>query len=221
MRIDLKNGKFYTTTDAMDGKMTGMKSLNTSPSLNPNCLKMQKTRGTICVQCYSNKTEARWPNARAAWRNNYHTLTENLLELDELYTTREDTYRLSAHGDIGNRIHYLNYVSIVKNNPQTIFSIWTKRLDIIKEGGLIQLPNLIHIYSAPKLNPRNVQLPAGFDKVFNVYTYDYAKKHNIDINCGARNCKECGICYAKNGITIINEVVKRDHKKLMADPLAY
>jgi hypothetical protein len=46
------------------------------------------------------------------------------------------------------------------------------------------------------------------DKVFTVYDPDFIEAENIDINCGARNCFDCGLCYEKNGVAVINEKLK-------------
>jgi hypothetical protein len=47
------------------------------------------------------------------------------------------------------------------------------------------------------------------DKVFNVFTDEKeAWNYNLEINCGTRKCLKCRICYEKNDITSINELVK-------------
>jgi hypothetical protein len=44
--------------------------------------------------------------------------------------------------------------------------------------------------------------------VFTVYDKKHIEENQISINCGARNCFSCGLCYEKNGISIINEELK-------------
>jgi hypothetical protein len=46
------------------------------------------------------------------------------------------------------------------------------------------------------------------DKVFTVYDPAYIEAESIEINCGARNCFDCGLCYEKNGVEVINEKLK-------------
>jgi hypothetical protein len=53
---------------------------------------------------------------------------------------------------------------------------------------------MVLIYSDPIINGNN-ELPEGFDKVFTVYTKQYVKENNIDINCGGKKCKDCLLCY--------------------------
>ena len=46
------------------------------------------------------------------------------------------------------------------------------------------------------------------DKVFTVYTKDYIEEHHIEINCGAKACLRCMLCYKHNDVKYINEVLK-------------
>ena len=208
-RVPLLNGDYYGVTDEMQAKMAGMWSLNTSPRLNPFCLKMRETCGTICGHCYSEVTESRWKHCHAAWAHNYLVLTNNLLKDEELVIFKDrEVFRFQAHGDLGNRTHYINLARIAEANPKVKFALWTKNLEVIKDGGMIKLPNLVHVYSTPKLNQLKPVRPKGFDKVFSVYDRPFLREHTeIEINC-AKSCNECRICYAKNDIHIVNEKIK-------------
>ena len=53
------------------------------------------------------------------------------------------------------------------------------------------------VASSVKLNEA-AKLPAYFDKVFTVYDKKTIARDNIQINCGARSCKGCQICYKPN-----------------------
>ena len=208
-KIQLLNGDYYGVTDSMQAKMKGMWSLNTSPRENPFCLKMRATEGAICEHCYSKITESRWKNCHAAWAHNYHVLTKNVLKDNELVIFKNrEVFRFQAHGDLGNRIHYVNLVKIAEANPKVKFALWTKNLDVIKEGGIIKLPNLVHVYSGIKLNGLGTARPKGFDKIFRVFTRPFLREHTeIKINC-ANICNECRLCYEKNDVNIINEKIK-------------
>jgi hypothetical protein len=46
------------------------------------------------------------------------------------------------------------------------------------------------------------------DKVFTVYDEEHIEKNNIAINCGSKNCFNCGLCYEKNEVQTINEKLK-------------
>ena len=204
----LYSGGSYSITTDMTGKMRGMLSLNTSPQCNPFCQKMQKDDSNVCTYCYSAKTEKRWTTTQRAWINNFNMLSKIKLKRFEIPTLTCSIFRFSAHGELANRCHYNNLCAIAKANTQTIFALWTKRLDVINRGGVCKLDNLIHVYSTPKLDVLNPTLPPGFDKVFSVYTPEFAEKHNIKINCGAKKCAECRLCYTHNKTTYVNELLK-------------
>jgi hypothetical protein len=213
MRVYLKDGNFFGITDQMEGKMEGMRSLNTSAECNPFCQKMRGTAGTICASCYSKATERRWKNARAAFENNYRVLSTHSLKGENIPVINASIFRFQAHGELINRIHYKNLIHIVDANPATTFALWTKRLPIIKQGGIILRDNLVYIYSTPKLDELSPRLPDGFDKVFTVYRRATVKANAIQINCGAKSCNTCRLCYAKNDTHIVNELIKSNSHK--------
>jgi hypothetical protein len=207
MRHYLSTGKHIVVTDKMNGKMEGMWSLNTSPSINPFCLKMRKGKNTICKSCYSHISEARFKLSKAAWINNYHVLSEVVLKDRDIPLFNLNIFRLQAHGDLVNRIHYKNLIKIVEANPQSMFAMWSKNLPVIYKGGMIKLPNLIYVYSTPQLNEKYPTKPKGFDKVFTVYGRNYVKDNPIQINC-ALHCNSCRLCYRRGEPAFINELIK-------------
>jgi hypothetical protein len=207
--ITLANGQQYGITLAMTGKMKGMWSLNTSPTINPFCLKQREDKTSICAVCYSDKSEKRWKNTRGAWARNGKTLATNDLQGKEIpfFKTRE-IFRFQAHGDLINVTHYLNLMKIAAKNPHVTFCLWTKNLEVVEKAGLQKRENVIYIYSTPKLNEAEPFVPFGFDHAFSVYTKPYIEENGIDINCGAKHCDTCRLCYTHNGIRFINEIVK-------------
>jgi hypothetical protein len=208
MRHYLSTGKYLVITDEMSGKMKGMWSLNTSPSINPFCLKMRACENAICKSCYSKISEARFKNSKQAWINNYHVLSSSILRTKDIPIFKQDIFRLQAHGDLVNRTHYKNLIKIVEANPQTTFVLWTKNLPVIYKDGIIKLPNLIYVYSTPQLNDMYPILPYGFDRVFSVYTRAFVKENKVRINC-ALHCDSCRKCYSRtSGATHINELIK-------------
>ena len=213
MRHYLSTGKHLVVTDDMQGKMEGMWSLNTSPSINPFCLKMRKGKHSICKSCYSHISEARFKNSKQAWINNYHVLSETILKDKDIPIFKQDIFRLQAHGDLATRKHYKNLIKIAEANPQTTFALWTKNLAIINKGGIVKLPNLVYVYSTPQLDCLTPARPAGFDRAFSVYTRPFVQAYGIQINC-ALHCDSCRICYHKGEPTFIRELIKSNgHKR--------
>jgi hypothetical protein len=199
-----------TISDKMQGKMTGMASLNTDPSVNPFCQAMYGCGkdNIICTKCYSHRSVSLYKNCHAAWSMNYDILTSmDMSKYAVKIKSKNGVFRFSAHGELGNRRHYENYAVIAEQNPSIQFTLWTKRLDIIRHGGLIRLKNLIHIYSNPTINPMMIVLPDGFNKTFNVW--DNKEKCPSKINC-QRSCAACLKCYnKKNRAVHIHELLNR------------
>lgn len=216
IHIKLKDGNYFGITNEMTGKMSGMWSLNTSPSVNPFCLKMRKNPKYICKSCYTKSSEARWKETRAAWSHNSAVLSSRLLRDKEIpllmaHKSAPEIFRFQAHGDLMNGTHYKNLLLIAEANPERMFALWTKNLPVIKRVGLRKLPNLIYIYSTPELDNLNPVKPQGFekvfDKVFSVYSSKFIKLNNISINC-QKYCYTCRICYSRNDTVFINEKIK-------------
>ncbi len=199
-----------TISDEMWGKMKGMSSLNTDPTANPFCQTMHNCgkKNIICSHCYSHRSVKLYKNCHAAWSMNYDILTSmDLSKYAINIKSSNGVFRFSAHGELGNRRHYENYAVIAEQNPSIQFTLWTKRLDIIRQGGIIHLKNLIHIYSNPIINPIMVELPEGFNKTFTVWTDK--EKCSQRINC-QRSCAACLKCYNKKNRTVhIHELLNR------------
>ena len=208
--IILLNGQSYGISTDMRGKMEGMCSLNTSPEVNPFCLKMRETADAVCRSCYTKSSERRWERCHTMWSNNYKVLTKNLLKDTEVPFLNIAIFRFQAHGDLGNRTHYKNLIKIVDANPQTVFVLWTKHLKVINRGGIIKRKNLIYVYSTPKLNELKPEKPKGFDRVFTVYTRPFVRENKqIKINCGGKQCIKCRLCYTPNkDLVFVNELIK-------------
>ena len=196
--------------------MTGFRAINTSPSSNPFCKRMAKT-AAVCRRCYSTRLEklygATKENGRSGkvlqWVKNGKILSRRLLKDSELphFISRRPV-RFQAHGELFNTTHLLNLIAIAEANPAVTFALWTKRLDLTR-GNLKQLDNLFYVYSVSKLNRLHQKLPAGFHKVFAVFDRAYVEEHNLSglINC-QKKCATCMLCYAKNEVTHIYELLK-------------
>lgn len=193
----------------MTGKLKGIGAINTNPLTNPFCLKMAKNPDSICHYCYS---QAMLKTFRAscvpAFERNSRYLSERIIPVQELPTVgnKYELFRFNAHGEIINPTHAINLMNIVENNKDTFFGLWSKRANIVRKH-IRRTTNANLIYSTNRLNPTETDVPEGFDKTFNVYTASYAKKHNIKVNCHG-GCATCKLCYSKNRVRKINEIVK-------------
>ena len=101
-------------------------------------------------------------------------------------------------------------------NPDINFTIWTKNPGIIQaciNDGLQLSNNLVIGLSNLYLNKPEIDKANKYSFIrflFTVYDDDFIKAHDVVINCGAKHCLSCGICYKylhefKHGLQLINE----------------
>ena len=200
----------------MGGKMKGIGAISTNPAMNAFCQKARHGACTdaVCKACYSykNMTEGKTGNAPADTARPALTRNTQLLAgstLQKIPKITQPFFRLSAEGDLHNEQHLINFFAICLANPNTRFTIWTKRPDIVSSVlRKHRKPKNLHlILSSFRLNTPQ-PLPKGFDKVFTVYTPEYVKEHGIKINCGAKSCMSCKLCYTNNSVRRVSEVLK-------------
>ena len=196
-------------------KMAGLASLSTSPLCNDHCKKRAKNPATICSHCYSVTMQKRFAGLRKALAKNTEILTTIIIPKEDLPRLFSETgfFRFEAFGDLVNEIQVVNYFNMAEANPHMDCALWTKNPFIIaraiKQYGLTKPANLTILASSYFVNEIMPFTQYGFiDKVFTVYTKDYAEKNGIEINCGGRACAECGRCYTNDGEKFVSELLK-------------
>ena len=204
----MKKVKSPVHTSIMSGKLEGFRSVSTNTLTNDFCIKMnQGKKETICSHCYSHAMLSTYRKSTAtALQRNSDLLSARVLKTEEIPLFKVgEAVRFSAHGELINGIHMRNYVKIAELNPQAVFTLWTKRRDIVSQYcKRCPVPdNLIFIYSNPKLNDVMTTPPRFFHRTFNnVDTHP-------DENCTGQQCKDCMICYTIDHPTkVIIEKVK-------------
>ena len=203
------SGLHFTTRHS--GKMAGMVSISTSVTTNERCAKNAQIKGSVCEKCFAAKHMRVFTNNAAPLEENQRILTADVLPLEKLPTINSLYFRFEAFGDLNNAIQVKNYFNLCYKNPRVKFALWTKNPDYIAEAiadGYEKPDNLNIVLSSLFLNQERKNPFPFVDKIFTVYTPDHIEAENIDINCGARNCFDCGLCYEKNGVKIINEKLK-------------
>ena len=173
------------------GKMEGIPSLNDDTVSNPFCQKMSKT-DSICGSCYSMnmlKTFRKKCRPKFEFVGNY--LSEKVRKPNELPICPAHHGRFHSHGELRNETHFINFISICNNQPNTTFTLWTKRFDIVNSvlTHKNKPKNLILIFSNSKVDSVKKRVPMHFDKVFN----NVSKKQE-NINCSGK-CSDCMMCY--------------------------
>ena len=182
----------------MSGKLKGIPALNTSPLNNKFCKAMSKKKDSICGSCYSiNMLKTFRKKCDAPFREYGEFLSSKIHPPEYLPKPPNALYvRFSAHGELINVDHAVNLFQICDSSPNTTFTLWTKRHNIVWRA--IEYygkpKNLILIYSAIGLDQEK-RLPMHFDKVFIVQA-----KKNDKTNCFGK-CIDCLKCYTKTDTT--------------------
>lgn len=204
-----------------DAKMRGIISLSTYVGNNKYCLaRCKNCDNAICKYCYA-----------ASLTSQRYYLKMKLIRIMAIFTTIELSksdipiidntiypfFRFESFGDLNNTLQFKNYNLIAVVNSGVNFTIWTKNPGIIQQcinAGLQLSNNLIIGLSSLYLNTPELNKARKYPFIrflFTVYDDEYIKAHDIKINCGAKHCVSCGICYKylhehKNGgLYIINE----------------
>ena len=203
------SGLHFTTKHT--GKMAGMASISTAVTTNERCKKNAAIPGSICSLCYAAKQMKFYPSMEKPMVENQRILTSDILPMEKLPMINNIYFRFESFGDLNNHIQVINYFQICYKNPAVKFALWTKNPDYIAEAiaaGYEKPDNLNIVLSSLFVNKERKNPFPFVDKVFTVYDPEHIEKENITINCGAKNCFACGLCYEKNGVSIINEKLK-------------
>lgn len=213
-------GIHYTTNHT--AKMKGIISLSTDINTNPICQGRQRLAGSICSKCYAEKmmddTKGTYRNNNKAFKRNTEILCARLLadsEIPALDPVKFPLFRFESFADIQSITQVLNYFKIARKNPKTRFALWTKNPGFIAKAVRVSpVPaNVQIILSSMGINtPAHGERFPFVDKVFTVYDDATIERDGIEINCGARSCFGCRLCYTPNpkgaGVVQVRERLK-------------
>ena len=203
-----------------EAKMQGVISLSTYVGHNRYCVaRCTNCDNAICKYCYANSlTNQRYYLKMRLIRimailTNIELTPEDVPRLDP---EKYPFFRFESFGDLNNTLQFKNYNLIARMNAGINFTIWTKNPGIIQQAinaGVTISDNLIVGLSSLYLNTPEIEKAKKYNFIrflFTVYDDEYIKAHNVQINCGARHCLSCGICYKylhenAGGLYIINE----------------
>lgn len=203
-----------------DAKMHGVISMSTYIGMNAFCqARCNNCNNAICKYCYAAALTAQ----RAGLKNKLHRIHAILTSVE---LTREDVpeldsslypyFRFESFGDINNVLQVKNYNLIAAVNSDINFTWWTKNPGIIQnaiDNGMALSKNIVIGLSSLYLNKPELSKAQRYPFIrflFTVYDDKYIEKNNVIINCGAKHCISCGICYKylhefKHGLQLINE----------------
>lgn len=195
-----------------NGKMVGMYSLSTSCMCNERCLRNAQIEGSICQKCFAMRQMENYTSMQDPLAQNYHILTTEILDWDDIPIINALYFRFESFGDLANVTQAINYIHIIQKNPNVFFGWWSKNMDIVnemfKQTGYEKPKNVNFIESSLFENKAKHPSYWFVDKVFTVFDEETIKERGVVINCGAKSCLKCGICYGKNDIVYVNEKEK-------------
>lgn len=207
------NGAIWMTKH--EGKMTGIDSIGTTCANNPFCIERRKNGDSVCAHCYAATYMKMRPTLKKRLAENEKILTTRLLEGREIPVTNANIFRFESFGDLYNTTHLANYVLICERNPYTKFGLWTKNVWVLDElfnkNGVKKPDNLSIVVSSPMMN---VQVDMDMnqywfvDHVFTVYDKQFIEDNNVRINCGAKSCLGCQLCYHRDTEFYVREQLK-------------
>jgi hypothetical protein len=173
------------------------------------------TNVSICGFCFSDSQQDYQSSMVEPLARNYEILNNGIIHKDWLPVVNNLYFRGESFGDFASVNAVINFFNLAKANKNVNFTAWTKNATFFKKAiaaGYKKPKNFRLVFSSRFVN-RQADIPEGMediiDAVFTVYTKEYAKLHNITINCGARSCLNCLQCYKNfKGVKIINEELK-------------
>ena len=201
----------------MSGKLEGITGINTNPLNNDYCKANNNTihKNHICKHCYScymlNTFRKSCINA---FQHNNDILSMEQSDLSFIPRIKTELCRIHAHGELINDNHLINLIRICRANQDTIFTLFTKRLDIVNHTieWMGKPKNLVIVFSNPIIDMPIMSFDKYIyryiDKIFNVVT-----KLNgillIDDNirfCKGKKCNNCRECYNHDKRIIFEEL---------------
>ena len=203
----------------MANKLEGICSISSSVHDNCFCKARQAIKDCICKYCYAFNQQSYQTGLKEHNILN-GIILRNILIPVSVFKKLIFVFpyiRIESFGDVQNVIQARNYIRIIKANSNKSCAIWSKNIEVWSKAFKIEgkPKNTTFVFSSSFLNivtDIDREKYSFVDHVFTVFTKEYAKKHNITINCGGRKCMECIIkkinCYYRNTEFYINELKK-------------
>lgn len=212
------------------GKMHDIPTITESCECNGFCAAMAKDGRTVCSKCYAHNALQFERYAKARYERNTQLLSGFILPEYMLPRVYSDIARFESHGDWVNENSAINEMAIARLNPKTHFTVWTKRVDILRKlckNGVSQPENFHVMLSSPFIGHMlRVELKLWFRdhgwevSFFTVVSLDDLRKQYSDnelrergheiITCGGRDCRSCMKCYGNHPHADVTELLKQD-----------
>lgn len=178
----------------MTGKLAGFKAVNFNPITPRFCNRRSQTPGTVCQHCYSRKMIKTYRQSCAKpFTRNAELMNGAVPDYCIPRFQPGSSVRFLAHGEMDTTDQFMSFCAICRASPETHFTMWTKRTDIVALL-LHEIPaNLTLIQSSTYVN-RPEQRAPGFHAVFTVYDKEHELPEGTQ-HCVGQKCMYCMHCY--------------------------
>lgn len=197
------------------GKMEGINSCSTSCLCNKYCEARRHNDKLICKSCYAAAQLEYQSSTRKKLETNFIFYNNYELHPEDMPPINDDIFRLEAFGDVASVTAVKNQYTLARASKNCLFVAWSKNPVLYSLAGS-KPRNFILIYSEPEINKEYSR--AEFDllkkeypfvnKVFCVFTKEYAAAHAVNVNCGGKHCRQCMTCYSRNKEWYVKELLK-------------
>lgn len=198
-------------------KMSGFISINTSQNLNRFCQSQRNNERAVCKYCYGRGMEINYSRLRAKLIKNFYRLSvplsdEEILNLSGQIREENKLFiRFHSIGELTGINHLLNFYSLCESLPDNRFGLWTKRPGIVQKTKRVP-DNLSMIYSNPVIDQPLNRIPARFNGIFNVVSYEWCIENSTIPNCSGA-CMKCLKCYTGDPV-VVTELLKKDQTSI-------
>lgn len=212
----------HVDTSNRASKLAGLTSISTSALDNKFCMakKLQAMlhpeKNIICRFCYAITQQRQQIGVMLCGIRNKKILSSVLIPIKYFKYADVGTdknQRIEAFGDVDNTTQTRNYIRLCKAWLKKFFAAWSKNTLIWFQSFEIEGKpvNLCFVVSSLIINviqPIAEKYMCYVDHRFTVFEKQFAKDHDIKINCGGRKCLGCLLCYRKNNVFDIYELKK-------------
>lgn len=202
-------------------KMGGVPSFSTCCLMNPYCIARMKNGEAVCSHCFSAALQKIRKGLKLTTSLNFVILNEQeIKEAPKVKWTPKALginpdllVRIESFGDAASVLQVLNYLALVRANPNCRFGAWTKNLKFwVDAFELVGKPaNLTLVFSSLRINMPDA-IPSWalkwVDHRFTVYTREFLAAHGICSNCAGISCATCQRCYRTDTEFDIIEILR-------------
>lgn len=208
--------EYSITEPRKNGKMDTIPSISTSALCNVSCAMRSRQADCICSKCYARRQLQMMKTLREKMEVNTLFYTKYELTAADIPRINTSVFRFESFGELNNELQVKNYFLIARRNRHCFFVLWTKNYHLIESARKLyglKKPKNLRIIASEYIIDHDItehiwKRYKFIDKIFSVYSKEYAEQNQIEINCSGK-CKNCMRCYdQENKERFIREMLK-------------